>query len=158
MSGLALLLKLIHVLGAAILFGTGLGIAFFMWIANRTRDPEAIANTATSVVIADMVFTAAAVVVQPLSGAVLASQMGYPLTQPWILASLALYLGVGMCWLPVVWIQVELRNLARQATRANAPLPARYHLLFRIWFWLGWPAFAGVIAIFALMIWKPSLG
>ena len=59
------------------------------------------------------------------------------------------------CWLPVVWIQLQLRNLAAGAARKNAVLSERYFKLFRIWFWLGWPAFGGVIAIFALMIWKP---
>jgi uncharacterized membrane protein len=87
----------------------------------------------------------------------LALALGLPLTEPWIAASLALYVFVGCCWLPVVWIQLRMRDLAVEAARDEAPLPPRYHRLFRIWFWLGWPAFIGVIAIFALMIWKPVL-
>jgi uncharacterized membrane protein len=158
MSEFALILKLVHVLGAAVLFGTGLGIAFFMWAANRTGDPGAIAHTASLVVIADAMFTAVAVVMQPLTGAALAVHLGYPLTQPWILTSLIFYVGVGICWLPVVCIQIVLRDLARHSVRAGVPLPERCHLLYRVWFWLGWPAFAGVIAIFVLMIWKPALG
>ena len=108
-------LKLVHVLGGAVLFGTGLGIAFFLWMANRTRDPAAIAHTARSVIIADLVFTATAVVVQPLSGAVIAWYAGYSLTESWIVLSLALYVFVGACWLPVVWIQIKLRRLAAAA-------------------------------------------
>jgi len=157
MTDTALALKLVHVLGAAVLFGTGLGIAFFMWMAHRSRDPAAIAHTARVVVIADALFTAAAVIVQPISGALLAWTLGYSLWDPWIVASLALYVLVGLCWLPVVGIQIELRNLARAATAQKEGLAPRYHGLFRIWFALGWPAFIGVIAIFALMIWKPRL-
>lgn len=148
-------LKLIHVVGACVLFGTGLGIAFFMWLAHRTGDPGTIASTARIVVIADAVFTMAAVILQPLSGAALAHLMGYSLREPWIAASFGLYLLVGACWLPVVWIQIKLRDLARAAHDTGTPLPAQYRRLFRIWFMLGWPAFAGVIAILALMIAKP---
>lgn len=157
MTDTALALKLVHVLGAAVLFGTGLGIAFFMWMAHRSRDPAAIAHTARVVVIADALFTAAAVIVQPISGALLAWTLGYSLWDPWIVASLALYVLVGLCWLPVVGIQIELRNLARGATAQQKELSPRYHRLFRIWFALGWPAFLGVITIFALMIWRPRL-
>ena len=152
-----LTLKLIHVLGATVLFGTGLGIAFFMWMAHRTRDAAAIAHTAGIVVVADAVFTASAVIVQPVSGAFLALALGYTLWEPWIVASLALYGLVGACWLPVVWIQARMRDLARQAAQTGTELPARYHRLFRIWFVLGWPAFIGVIAIFVLMIFRPAL-
>ena len=152
-----LTLKLIHVLGATVLFGTGLGIAFFMWMAHRTRDPAVVAHTAGTVVVADAVFTASAVIVQPVSGAFLAWAIGYSLWESWIVVSLALYVFVGACWLPVVWIQAQMRNLARAAAEQGTALPARYHRLFRIWFALGWPAFTGVIAIFALMIFKPAL-
>ena len=157
MTSYLLTLKLIHVLGATVLFGTGLGIAFFMWMAHRTRDAAVIAHTASVVVVADTVFTATAVIVQPISGAFLAHAIGYSLWEPWIVVSLALYGLVGACWLPVVWIQAKLRDLAREAARNGAPLPIRYHQLFRVWFVLGWPAFIGVIAIFVLMIVKPAL-
>ncbi len=151
------LLKLVHVVGACVLLGTGLGIAFFMWMSHRTADPGTIASTARVVVIADAVFTASSAILQPLTGAALAHVMGYSLLAPWIIASLGLYLFVGACWLPVVWIQIKLRDLACAARDAGLPLPAQYRRLFRIWFMLGWPAFAGVIAIFALMIGMPSM-
>jgi uncharacterized membrane protein len=157
MSEYYLPLKFIHILGATVLFGTGLGIAFFMWMAHRTRDAVVVAATARVVVIADTVFTATAVIVQPLSGYGLMLALGQPFTAPWIAASLALYGLVGCCWLPVVFIQMRMRKAAAEAARYELPLPARYDRLFRIWFWLGWPAFAGVIAIFALMVWKPVL-
>jgi uncharacterized membrane protein len=157
MSNLTLALKLIHIVGAAVLFGTGLGIAYFMWMAHRTGEAALIAATARIVVIADALFTASAVIAQPVSGSLLAWSLGYQINESWLLASLALYGMIGLCWLPVVGIQIVLRDLARAAAAAGTPLPERYHRLFRIWFLLGWPAFLGVIAVFALMLWRPQL-
>ena len=156
MIDLVVWLELIHAVGACVLLGTGLGIAFLMWMAHRSADPGLIASTARILVIADAAFTTGAVILQPLSGAALAHVMGYSLREPWIVVSFGIYLLVGACWLPVVWIQIRLRDLARAARDTGTPLPAQYHRLFRIWFILGWPAFAGVIAILALMIAKPS--
>jgi uncharacterized membrane protein len=150
-------LKLVHLLGGAVLFGTGFGIAFFLWMAHCTRDPAAIAHTARMVVIADAAFTATAVVVQPFTGVILAWYAGYSFFELWIVLSLALYVLVGACWLPVVSIQLQIRDLAAAAASNGTTLPEHYYRLFRVWFWLGWPAFGGVIAIFALMIWKPIL-
>jgi uncharacterized membrane protein len=158
MTGLDLILtlKFVHLLGAAVLFGTGLGIAFFMFMANRTGHAGVIALVARFVVLADMIFIATAVVVQPVSGVALAYAIGLsPLDESWIVASVLLYGLVGLCWLPVVFIQIRMRNLARDAALDAKPLPDQYRRLYRIWFWLGWPAFAGVIAIFALMTWQP---
>jgi uncharacterized membrane protein len=152
-----LVLKLVHLIGAAVLFGTGLGIAFFMYMAHRTGDPATIAVTARTVVIADAMFTLNAVIAQPVSGAALALSIGYSFWEPWIVLSLALYIVIGLCWLPVVAIQLRLRELAAAAARAGTPLPPDYDRLFRIWFALGWPAFLGVIIIFALMIFRPQL-
>jgi uncharacterized membrane protein len=148
--------KFVHVLGASVLFGTGLGIAYFMFMAHRTGHAGVIAVTARFVVLADLVFTATAVVVQPVSGILLAWAIGLaPLEEPWIVLSLLLYVVVGLCWLPVVFIQMRMRQLAHEAAVNSKPLPDAYHRLFRIWFVLGWPAFAAVLAIFALMIWQP---
>jgi uncharacterized membrane protein len=155
MTQLYLALKLVHILGSAVLFGTGLGIAFFMFMAHRTGDAAAIAHTARIVVVADALFTATAVVVQPLTGWAMAALVGFSTFHWWIKATLVLYVFVGLCWLPVVWIQLKLRDLAAAAARDGTALPARYHAYFKIWFWLGWPAFIGVLAIFILMIWKP---
>jgi uncharacterized membrane protein len=155
MTGLLLALKFVHIIGAALLFGTGLGIAFFMLMAHRTRDAAVIAHTARVVVIADAAFTATAVIAQPLTGAALIHLAGYSWHEPWIVLSLALYLLTGVCWLPVLWIQRRLRRLAADAAQRHTALPAEYHRLFGIWCVLGWPAFLSVIAIFAVMIWKP---
>jgi uncharacterized membrane protein len=156
MAHLYLALKLLHILGSTVLFGTGLGIAFFMFMAHRSGDPAAIAHTARTVVLADAVFTATAVVLQPLTGWGLMAMTGVAITAFWIRATLVLYIFVGLCWLPVVWIQLKMRDIAAEAARKGKALPARYHSYFRAWFWLGWPAFIGVIAIFALMLWKPQ--
>ncbi len=149
------LLRWTHVLGATVLIGTGAGIAFFMAMAHRTRDARLIAHTASVVVVADWLFTASAVILQPVSGALLAWQMGWRLTEGWILASLALYVLIGAFWLPVVWIQHRLRDLARTAAAANAPLPDAYFRLYRIWFACGFPAFFAILVIVWLMIARP---
>ncbi|TIO08918.1 DUF2269 domain-containing protein [Mesorhizobium sp.] len=150
-------LRLVHVLGATVLFGTGVGIAFFMMMAVRTRDPRIIAHVAGIVVIADIVFTTTAVVLQPLTGYGLARVIGWPLKEGWIILSLVLYVFIGLFWLPVVWIQIRLRDLARYATAEAATLPPGFYRLYRIWFAFGFPAFFAVIAIFWLMLTKPTI-
>lgn len=151
------LLRFAHVVGATVLLGTGAGIAFFMVISNRTRDPRLVAHVAGIVVLADTVFTATAVVLQPVTGYLLARQVGWPVLQGWVGWSLALYVLVGLFWLPVVWMQVRMRDLAVQARDAGRPLPDAYHRLYRWWFAFGFPAFAAVLAIVWLMLTRPSL-
>lgn len=149
------LLRWAHVIGACVLLGTGAGIAFFMVMAQRTQDARIIAHVAGTVVIADWLFTATAVVLQPITGALLAMEIGWPLTEEWIILALALYVLVGVFWLPVVWIQHQLRDMARAAAAAGEALPARYRRLYRLWFAAGFPAFAAVLAIVWLMIARP---
>ncbi len=151
------LLLLAHVVGATVLFGTGAGIAFFMVMAHRTRDPALIAHTARTVVIADTLFTATAVILQPLTGYLLARMIGWPLEEGWIILSLVLYVVTGIFWLPVVWIQIRLRDLAYAAAIAGDPLPTAYFTLYRIWFACGFPAFFAVVGILWLMLTKPSI-
>jgi len=149
------LLRWLHVIGATVLLGSGAAIAFFMVMAHRTRDPVLIAHTAGVVVIADWLFTASAVIAQPITGALLAQQLGWSLMEPWILLSLGFYVFVGLFWLPVVWLQHQMRDLAREAAAMGAPLPLRYERLYRVWFACGFPAFFGVLAILWLMITRP---
>lgn len=150
-------LRLIHVLGATVLFGTGAGIAFFMVMAHRTLSPALIAHVAGTVVIADTLFTATAVILQPVTGYLLARQIGWPLTESWIVLSLVLYVVAGLFWLPVVAIQIRLRNLARQAAEQGTALPQAYFELYRIWFAFGFPAFFSVVGIFWLMLTRPAI-
>jgi len=145
----------LHVIGAAVLLGTGAGIAFFMLMAHLRKDPAVIAGVASIVVLADFVFTAAAVVVQPITGFLLARFLGYPILDGWIALSLLLYVFTGAFWLPVVWMQIRMRDLARGAVARGEPLPAAYHRLFRWWFAFGFPAFFAVLAIIWLMITRP---
>lgn len=152
------LLRLAHILGAVVVLGTGAGIAFFMVMAHRTADARIIAHTAGTVVIADWIFTATAVVAQPITGVLLAREIGWDLTEGWIVTSLGLYVFTGVFWLPVVWIQRRMRDLARAAHQNGGALTADYFRLFRIWFACGFPAFFAVLAIIWLMVVKPDIG
>jgi uncharacterized membrane protein len=150
-------LKYLHVIGAAVLLGTGAGIAFFMLMAHLRADAKTIAEVARIVVIADFIFTATAVIAQPTTGLLLAYVVGYSLWDGWIALSILLYVVTGMFWLPVVWMQMRMRDLAQKAVLDGEPLPPRYHQLFRWWFAFGFPAFGAVLTIFWLMIAKPPI-
>jgi len=150
------IVKTVHIVSAAILFGTGLGIAFFFWSAQRRGDLAARYFTARITVLADFVFTLPAVMIQPISGAWLIAETGFDWRAPWLVASYAFYLLAGACWLPVLWIQRDLRSMLQDAAERNIPLPPRFQRRFRLWFILGWPAFLGLVAVFFLMVAKPS--
>ncbi len=154
---LYLALLYLHVVGAIVLLGTGAGIAFFMLLAHRTGSPLVIAEVARMVVIADFVFTTTAVVAQPVTGVALAWHVGYSLWEGWIVLSILLYVVTGAFWVPVVFMQIRMRDLAWQAVGDGVPLPATYHRLFRTWFAFGFPAFAAVAAILWLMIARPQI-
>lgn len=150
-------LRWLHVIGATALLGTGAGIAFFMVMAVRTRKPALIVHVAETVVVADLLFTTTAVILQPITGYLLSRALGWSFREGWIVLALALYVVTGLCWLPVVWIQTRLRDLARTASEAGQPLPPRFDRLYRIWLVLGLPAFAAVLAIAWLMLARPAI-
>ena len=152
-----LIAKWLHVLSSTVLFGTGIGSAYYMLFTSLTRDPRPVASVVRLVVIADWVFTTTTIVIQPATGLWMAHLAKIPLGTPWILWSFVLYFVAGACWLPVVWLQIRMHALAAEAARAGAPLPPRYHAHAKLWFALVWPAFLGVLAIFWLMIAKPEL-
>ncbi|MGX4768454.1 DUF2269 family protein [Bradyrhizobium guangdongense] len=152
---LYVLVKYLHVLGAIVILGTGTGIAFFMLMAHRTGNAEFIARTASVVVIADAIFTLSAVILQPVTGGLLMMLSATAVTERWILASLALYAIAGVFWIPVVFMQIEMRDLARKAAEQQAALPERYFVLFRRWFAFGFPGFGATMLILWLMIAKP---
>lgn len=152
---LYLLVKFFHVLGAIVILGTGTGIAFFMLMAHCTNDAAFIARTASVVVIADAIFTLSAVMLQPLTGGLLMMLSATPITEGWLLASLALYVFAGLFWIPVIFMQIEMRDLARKAAEQRAALPERYFILFRRWFAFGFPGFGATMTILWLMIAKP---
>ena len=149
------LIKTIHILSATILFGTGLGTAFFMFRSRFTDDLHAKLFAHRTTVLADFLFTAPAAVLQPATGAWLIWSAGFSWTDGWLLATYILFAIAGACWLPVVWIQIRLKQIAAVSLAAGAPLPREYHCLFRLWFALGWPAFLGLVAVFFLMVTKP---
>ena len=151
-----LTLKLIHILSATILFGTGLGTAFFKWRADRSGNVASIAHTNRVVVWADWIFTTPTIVIQPLTGMFLMQQLGMTTFPPWLVAALCLYGLAGLCWIPVVALQIRMRRVSTLAMAAAEPLPKQYWRDARCWFCLGIPAFSAMVAIYALMMFKPS--
>jgi uncharacterized membrane protein len=153
---LYLTLKMLHILSSVVLVGTGFGTAFYFFFANRTRSVPVIAAVARLVVRADWWFTTPAIVVQPLTGVWLMSLAGWPWHTPWIVAAVALYALAGLCWLPVVVLQIRLARLAAEADAAGEPLPPAYWRMARRWEMLGYPAFVAMLAIYILMVFKPA--
>ena len=148
-------IKYLHVLGAIVILGTGSGVAFFMLMAHRSGEPAFIARTASVVVLADMMFTLSAVIAQPLTGGILMEMSSTRVTEGWLAASLVLYAVAGLFWVPVIFMQREMRDLARVAAEKSQPLPPCYFALFRRWFLFGIPGFGSVMIIVYLMIAKP---
>ena len=148
-------LKVVHIISAAVLVGTGFGIAFFKWIVDRTGNISAIRIVSEKVVLADWIFTLPAITVQAGTGVALAHVVGYPLTRGWLFGAICLFCLAGLCWAPVVLLQIRMRDLARAYETHGMPLGEKYLRYSRIWFWLGVPAFFSVIVIFWLMVTKP---
>jgi uncharacterized membrane protein len=151
-----LVAKWLHILSSTLLFGTGLGSAYYMYFASRTRDPRIIAPVVRLVVIADWAFTTPTIILQPATGLWLVHIAGYPLTSRWLLISMALYLLAGAAWLPVVWMQIRMRDLAIGAVEMGAPLPAAYDRMLRAWTLLGIVAFVSLVIVYWLMVSKPA--
>jgi uncharacterized membrane protein len=149
--------RLLHILSAILLFGTGLGTAFHGLASNLSRDVRAIAVANRNVVLADWLFTTPTVILQPLTGVWLALLKGWPLTSGWIVWTLVLYALAGACWLPVVWLQLRMKQMAEEAVKTGEPLPSRYRRYFGWWFALGWPAFTAMVLIVVLMVYRPTL-
>lgn len=148
--------KTLHIISATVLFGTGLGIAFFMFFGRLSENLQERYFASRATVLADTVFTFPAVLVQPATGLWLMWDAGYQWSEAWLLISFALYALAGLCWLPVVCLQIKMRNIAREALSAGTALPVEFNRLFRIWFILGWPAFAALVGIFFLMVTRPA--
>jgi uncharacterized membrane protein len=147
--------KLLHILSATLMFGTGLGTAFYMFVANRSCNVQAISVVTRWVAKADWWFTTPSVIFQPISGLLMAHCLGYPLTANWLWISMSLYALAGACWLPVVWLQLKMRDMAQIAAQENSELPAKYWRYERIWTALGFPAFISLIVVYWLMVNKP---
>lgn len=146
--------KTLHILSMVLLFGTGLGSAYYKWMADRSGNVLHIAITNRHVVLADWIFTTPTVIIQPLTGLWMVHQANLPLSTPWIAASLVLYAVAGACWLPVVWLQIRMQRMAQAAAAHRLPLPPDYGRLARWWFWLGVPAFTAMVLVVAMMVTK----
>jgi len=151
-----LAIKYLHMVSATILFGTGLGSVFYKWRADRSGDIHAIAVTNRNVVLADWIFTTPTVLLQPVSGLFLVYLNAYDWHTPWLLISIVLFIVAGLCWLPVVFLQIKMRNISTRCAAQSEPLPPQYHHIYRIWCLLGIPAFIAMLAIFGLMVTKPD--
>lgn len=148
-------LKWVHIISATLLFGTGIGTAFYKCWADLQGDVRAQLVVLRGVVLADWWVTTPAIVIQPVTGLWMADIAGYSLVDGWLLWAMVLYLLAGACWLPVVWLQIRMRRLAEQAVAEGAGLPQRYHAYRRLWFALGVPAFGALVVVFYLMVFKP---
>jgi len=151
-----LLLKLIHILAAVVVTGTGAGIAFFMFMANRSNDPQAIYVTAKTVILGDWIFTTPAVITQLVTGFLLMNKLGYSYTSNWFYLVIGLFFFIGVCWLPVLRIQYQLKNMAEKSLESDEVTP-EFKKLMKIWALLGIPAFLSILVIFYLMVFKPML-
>ena len=150
-----LTIKVVHIISSTVLFGTGIGIAFFMFRSHFSTELNEKLYAVHNTVLADYLFTLPAVVLQPLTGMWLVWQAGYSWTDTWLVWTVILYVVAGMCWLPVVWIQIQLRSILIDNRESDTPLPTRYGSLFRMWFFLSWPAFISLVIIFFLMVYRP---
>lgn len=151
-----LIIKWVHVVSSTMLFGTGLGSAFYMFFASRTRDPRVIAVVVRYVVIADWLFTMPTIILQPATGLYMTYKAGFDLTSSWLLWSIVLYFLAGAAWLPVVWMQIRMRELAQTAAANGTQLPPRYWDFLRAWVALGVVAFVALVVVFYLMVVKPA--
>ena len=148
--------KWLHILSSTLLFGTGIGSAYYMFFTSLAGDARTVAHVVRLVVVADWVFTTTTIVFQPLSGLWLAHLAGTPLTSRWLVWTYVLYVVAGLCWIPVVFIQIRMRRLAERAAAQQAQLPAEYRRLLRWWTALGVPAFVSLVVVFWLMVAKPA--
>ncbi|KZN65909.1 hypothetical protein N473_10095 [Pseudoalteromonas luteoviolacea CPMOR-1] len=146
--------KFIHILAAIVVMGTGAGIAFFMFMANRSNNPQAIYITTRHVVLGDWFFTTPAVIIQIVSGLYLMHLLGYSFQSPWFLTVAGLFTFIGLCWLPVLKIQYRLRALAA-IDQEQGEVSVEFKHLMRRWTLLGIPAFAAILILLALMVFKP---
>lgn len=151
-------LKTLHILSMVILFGTGLGSAFYKWMADRSGNIAHIAATNRHVVLADWIFTTPTVIFQPISGLWMVYLLELPLTTSWIAVSLFLFVLAGLCWLPVVWLQIRMHKISEDAVARGSRLPENYWRMARLWFWLGVPAFTSMVFVVMLMVFKQIPG
>ena len=151
-----LIVKWLHIVSSTILFGTGIGTAFYFFMAKYTGEAATVARVGRMVILGDWLFTGSSGILQPLTGIHLVMHNGYSFNDLWLQLSIGLYVLAFLCWLPVMWLQIRMTRLAEIAAQAGTVLPLLFHRYFRLWFWLGWPAFLALATIFYLMVAKPA--
>ncbi|MCK4743568.1 MAG: DUF2269 domain-containing protein [Sulfuriflexus sp.] len=147
-------LKTIHLLSMVVLFGIGLGSAWYKWMSDRSGNVVHIAATNRQVVLADWLFTTPSILIQPMTGVGMLLLLDIPYTTPWVMTSLLLYALAGACWIPVLWLQIRMQELSEQANMSGCALPEQYWRYVHYWFWLGVPAFISMVLIVLLMVYK----
>ena len=152
-----LTVKWIHILSSVVLVGTGFGSAYYMFFVNRSNNILTQALVSKLVVRADWWFTTPTVVIQPATGLYLAYLSGWSLTASWLTVSIGLFIFAGICWLPVVWLQIRMAAMADDALQQGIELPSIYWRYARYWEYLGYPAFIAMLVVFYLMVAKPAL-
>jgi uncharacterized membrane protein len=158
MIELILAIKFVHLVAAAAMLGTWLGVAVFMLLADRSGNTSVVALTARFAVSVEKIVMIAAISLQPISGIPLAWAIGIsPLDEFWIVLSLGLFAVVVAAWFAVLRIEIRIRDLTRQAALDAVPLPDEYRRLFRLYSVVVWPALAGMVVLFLLMTWQPRL-
>jgi uncharacterized membrane protein len=151
-------IKFVHVLAAAAMFGTWLGLAAFMWLAHRSKNTSVVALISQFVVTVEKTVMTPAVLLQPLAGFPLAYAIGLqPFSELWILISLVFYAVIVVCWILAMRAEISIRDLAREAALESKPLPKSYRQKFRTWRLVAVPLLLGMMCLFALMIWQPRL-
>jgi uncharacterized membrane protein len=152
-----LLVRGLHIFSAFLLFGTGLGTAFHMYMACRSGEVVSIARVSRQVVLADWIFIAPTGLLQPLTGLWLVHLAGHDLDAPWLLFSYLLYAVAGVAWLVVVKLQFDMQRLAAASTASGTELPSAFAAAFALWVRLGWVGFSSLIGAYVLMVAKPVL-
>ena len=150
------LLKWLHIVSSVLLVGTGFGSAFYMFMVNRSKNLQAQRVVSHLVVKADWWFTLPTVIIQPITGFAMAHLAYFPLDAWWLKWSYFLYGLAALCWLPVMWLQIQMSRMVSLADQAAAPLPPKFWRYARYWQRLGYPAFAAMLGIYWLMVAKPT--
>lgn len=158
MIDVILIVKFVHVLAAAAMYGTWLGAACFMAMALRSANPSVAALVAQFSVRIELFVVAPALALQPIAGFPLAWAIGLsPLNEFWIVVSLVLYVAVVVLWIVALRIEIRVRDIAREAALERKPLSAAYPRLVRIWLALAGIIFVSFTALMLLMVWQPRL-
>jgi uncharacterized membrane protein len=158
MLDLILAIKFVHLVGAAAMLGTWLGVAIFMLLAHRSDNPSVVAVTSRFAVTVQLRVMIAAVAIQPISGFALAGAIGVsPVGEFWLVLSLPIYALIVAAWIVALRTEIRIRDLTRQAALDSVPLSEPYRALFRRYSAFTWPALAGTVVLFLLMTWQPKL-